>query len=556
MKMRLRTSLLLLVLITLSAQAAHTPKDYIRWQNYPSAKLMQMGSNYADMRNMPDSALVCFSIVSSRYQKNLAESEREYVIEAFNGKWFIYFFTFFDYPKSYECLMRAEELCNEFGQNKCRVYLNFGCMYQTLAEQSNDDKLNRHALNYYRLSVAEAKKNGNSKAANNCLENMITVASSLNMLDSIRTDIQAAKSWVEKDIPQDFSFTSQFFEGMTAIRRKDYARAMDAFSQLERLLVVEQASAQYRYYKYIILVNKAKVASLQGNPDEAIQLAKTAEQIAVQYDMKDAKIEVYNHLIQYYQQLGKTELAEQYRNSYFRIKDTLLNYHQLASVQEMKFLGEMKKIDEQMVEMRHTSLMKSIIIGIVVVIALIIAVFLWLMKRKNKILQDNNRSLYQRYIEMTAAEEKERRERHEKEQLLAEMKQDSKPEKYKNSTLDNETREQLLGRIRQVLGEETEEICSPSFSLDRLAELVQSNYKYVSQVINEQPGTNFNTMVNNYRIREACKRMNNVAEYGNLTIEAIANGVGFKSSNAFRASFKRVTGLTPSEFQRQANANQ
>ena len=88
------------------------------------------------------------------------------------------------------------------------------------------------------------------------------------------------------------------------------------------------------------------------------------------------------------------------------------------------------------------------------------------------------------------------------------------------------------------------EIYDADFSLERLAELCGSKAKYVSQVINEK-GDNFKTLINTRRIHQACRSM---SESSNLTIEAIANNVGFRSPNAFRTSFKRVTGLSPSQY--------
>ena len=79
-----------------------------------------------------------------------------------------------------------------------------------------------------------------------------------------------------------------------------------------------------------------------------------------------------------------------------------------------------------------------------------------------------------------------------------------------------------------------------------------SKSKYVSQVINEHYGQNFNTFLNSYRIKEACKRRGDLVNYGNFTIEAISESVGFKSRSTFVTSFKRITGLMPSQYQRMA----
>ncbi len=72
------------------------------------------------------------------------------------------------------------------------------------------------------------------------------------------------------------------------------------------------------------------------------------------------------------------------------------------------------------------------------------------------------------------------------------------------------------------------------------------------QVIHEKWGENFNSFLNSYRIKEACRRLGDIDHYGQLTIEAIATGVGFRSRTSFVTSFKRITGLTPSEYQRLA----
>ena len=108
--------------------------------------------------------------------------------------------------------------------------------------------------------------------------------------------------------------------------------------------------------------------------------------------------------------------------------------------------------------------------------------------------------------------------------------------------------QQLLARIQEVM-DSNPEIFTPDFTLERLATLLGSRYKYVSQVINEHYQQNFNTFLNSYRIKEACKRMGDVKNYGNYTIEAISESVGFKSRSTFVSSFKRITGLTPSQYQ-------
>ena len=85
-------------------------------------------------------------------------------------------------------------------------------------------------------------------------------------------------------------------------------------------------------------------------------------------------------------------------------------------------------------------------------------------------------------------------------------------------------------------------------SLIKLVEILGSNRQYVSQVINETYHKSFPHLINEFRIKESQRRMLNQKEYGNLTINAIAESVGFKSYAPFIIAFKEVAGLTPSMY--------
>jgi len=75
-------------------------------------------------------------------------------------------------------------------------------------------------------------------------------------------------------------------------------------------------------------------------------------------------------------------------------------------------------------------------------------------------------------------------------------------------------------------------------------------------VINEVYGKNFKTYINEFRIQEACRRLSDIEHYGNMTIQAIYEAVGFQSAASFIAAFKRSMGMTPSTYQRLAREQQ
>ncbi len=84
-------------------------------------------------------------------------------------------------------------------------------------------------------------------------------------------------------------------------------------------------------------------------------------------------------------------------------------------------------------------------------------------------------------------------------------------------------------------------------SLPELANKLEMPSHHLSRIINEQFGVNFFDFVNQYRIDEVKSRMNN-AEFENLSLLGIAFDSGFNTKSAFNRVFKKMTGLTPTEY--------
>ena len=112
-------------------------------------------------------------------------------------------------------------------------------------------------------------------------------------------------------------------------------------------------------------------------------------------------------------------------------------------------------------------------------------------------------------------------------------------EKYKKSSLSEYTKDSMMARIMEIM-DGCEDVYSPEFTINTLAQMLDTNYKYVSQVINERTNGNFSTFINTYRIKEACRRING-GIMRNYTIEALSNSVGFKSRMSFFKAFKLIT---------------
>lgn len=87
-------------------------------------------------------------------------------------------------------------------------------------------------------------------------------------------------------------------------------------------------------------------------------------------------------------------------------------------------------------------------------------------------------------------------------------------------------------------------------TLDIIAEELSLSKSYLSRIINAELGTGFVEYVNTLRVEEAKSYLLN-PDFSNYTLESIGIEAGFNSKSAFYSSFKKITGLTPSEFKKE-----
>lgn len=83
--------------------------------------------------------------------------------------------------------------------------------------------------------------------------------------------------------------------------------------------------------------------------------------------------------------------------------------------------------------------------------------------------------------------------------------------------------------------------------ISTVCELLHSNRTYISKLINDEFGMNFNEFVNKYRVKEA-KRLLLSQAHKRYTMEYIAQQAGFGSVASFTRVFKELEGVTPGKF--------
>ena len=118
--------------------------------------------------------------------------------------------------------------------------------------------------------------------------------------------------------------------------------------------------------------------------------------------------------------------------------------------------------------------------------------------------------------------------------------------KYHSSCICNDLKEELLAKLLHLM-DEKQPYTNHKVRIDDIADMVGTNTKYLSQVINEHFGKNFHTFLNDYRCSKVIQLFND-ALYDNYSIEGIAETCGFNSRSTFVASFKKYSGKLPSVY--------
>jgi len=118
--------------------------------------------------------------------------------------------------------------------------------------------------------------------------------------------------------------------------------------------------------------------------------------------------------------------------------------------------------------------------------------------------------------------------------------------KYAKSSLSEEDKTEILNKL--LNGMDVEKYYRNNLiSQSQISRKLLIPAHHISQVMNEKLHQSFFEFIALYRIREAEQILSN-PENSHLTIEDIAEAVGYNSKSAFNKTFKKITGKTPSEF--------
>jgi len=478
-------------------------------------------ADYYYYKNQFDTALLYYNILINMHVKDNVVEHQKRIIEAYNkaGNIFLYLG---DYRKACDFYIKALLLCEKtnYSLYESKIYNNLGNIYYLF---KNLDI----AKSYYLKSLRMTQ---DSVSIGAILNNLGYIEIRNEQYDSayyyLNESLIICKQHNEEYLNSIWSNMALLFQKTNSYDSAFYYYHLSLdFSRKNNKILKESENLSQLGALFFEVNNNAS----------ALYYIGLSNSIAEKNSFLNILADNYLILSKIEESKGHTKSAFNYYKKYAGLKDSLSNNKIFGEINQLKRMYEVTKTNQQIEQLAleqtiskqriyYHKIILFFTISVLIVVCGILLVVIIQKRRLNRAYK----SLFEKNIELIDFQKKSL---------------ETYKEKYKKSNLTDDLQDELLNKILTLMEDHTT-FCDTDFSVDRLAELVQSNQKYVSQVINNVLKKNFRSFLNGYRIREA-QLIFSEPDVKKYTIESVALRVGFKSRNAFREAFKEITGVSP-----------
>ena len=524
-----RFILLLCLILTccVSLQSQHLHSVFFvneRFFQKNSEQLLETANDYF-YRSSADTALFFYNLVINDFRQIGMEHQKRVVI-ALNRSAILYTRTG-NFRAAYDFLIRALELAEAIGfyEHLPRIYTNLGNIYCHLGLF---DLCREHYLIALDLTPES-----------------IIVLNNLGYTETKIGQHHRASYFLNRAYKisrqQDNMHLEIILNSIAFFHKQQ--QHYDSAHHYFQLALMESRKNNHAESEAINLSNLSRLFFEIGEYDQALSYAILSNAIAESNAFLRILAENYRTLSKVERSRGHHQRAFDYFEWHMALRDSMLNIEKIRSINQLQHLREMSKVNQQIEEMMFEQQVKEQTIYLQRVFQLVTLVFLMLLGSLFVVIFLKNRNLNTAYNVLV-----------EKNIEIIDLQKRKSPtnnisEKLK---LNSDTQIALLDKILTIM-DDTAVICDPDFSVNKLADLVNSNQKYVSQVINDTLKKNFRSVLNSYRIREAL-RLFSEPDASKYTIESVSIQCGFKSQLTFRNAFKEVTGVNPNFYLKSINS--
>lgn len=433
---------------------------------------------------------------------------------------------------------------------------NIGNIYAVMSDY-------RHALHYYLKGYQASAQRGDREMQWSFAANIVAVYCRMGNVKDARVFFKQQMNIGSADITRS-KYHSLANQALIAIAEGNSKMAEYYIKE-----AIDYAAAKGLPVEYKIspAINLADMKFEHGKADEALRLYRQCvDSLKGPKDMP-MLVSIYKKMCEASAAMGDTASSDAYRHKYLTLSDSVFNTSQFNIAAGKLFEYENTETQKQVDRLVYRNRAQLIVIAVFVVLVAALALLYVTLRRKNSMLLDARQTLMRKNEELTAGDRRQKKLLEQYVAAINDLKSqqaagsgqasataaaqpvEDGTKKQQGISLSEEQRNRLLNSITSVL-ENVEVIARSDFNLNMLADMVGTNTKYVSWVINDTYGKNFKTLLNEYRIREACRRMADREHYANVTIQTIYEELGYSSAAGFINAFRNVNGMTPSAYLR------
>ncbi|MFC7346072.1 helix-turn-helix domain-containing protein [Chryseobacterium zhengzhouense] len=260
-----------------------------------------------------------------------------------------------------------------------------------------------------------------------------------------------------------------------------------------------------------------------------------------QHSYPASRIDSFETLAQVYVAMGDKEKSEFFMNKYALLVDSL-DYvdKKEADLVIKKMVAEVDK------KHKESSKKQLLIIGLLILSAGIITTILW--KRRNRVLRQKYEKIIENlnnnttpYIDDSNTDTTTDPDQQPEENLNPEITTVSQ-----KNTISSETEARILKKLATF--EKSAKFLKKDLTISLLAAQLNTNSKYLSEIIKHHRSQNFSNYINHLKINFIVHKLYNEPNYREYKISYLAEVCGYASPQVFVIAFKKIYGVTPSYF--------
>lgn len=508
-----------------------------------------------------DAAAVLLNMVVSDVEakKKITPTEAEAIADAWLELGSIHssnrkeYAKYYDYGKSYASYRKAAAISREFGlkSREAKALCGLAGKYEVQLSSYPEKELTDTLLQILKRSVALARESKSWEIQDNAMKILASEAFSHGRGEDIRKEIDDYYNTPLKEDNENHGreYNVAFIRAMQALSENDIPGALGHTKTMESYAAGNPSRKVDTYsMRAEILYNQKRMAEVEVCMDS---VSKAAAEIGDPWI--DMQVERSKSVL--YKAMGKKALSDSCLFRYYELRERLFEDRSANRIKDLHFLDRIDSVTLEMqkitLERQHARTLLYIAIGVL----LIFGFMLVLLIRTNRNLRESKKRIFEEYSRKLKEEELLEGAESLKPTPAAEEPTEEtgkeEDEKYKSSQLTEQQKKDVLHKIKTALAN-SEAALSSRYQIKDLANEAGESTRNISQVINEKCGCNFATFLAEHRIKTACRRITESAAYRKLTIEAMATSVGIQSRSYFSTTFKKIVGLNPSDYIRQA----